>query len=863
MPAKHVAAKPENHERHPVRDWLLRIGAYGSLLFGLSAVLLIWIGAAYFTHNARLQTEQDALQNAKNLSRAFEEQIIRSIRSVDQTLLYARDTYAHDPQNFNMSLWQRGNEFMNGITFQLAIIDQDGMMVASNLAGSGAAVYLGDREHFRVHAERDTDELYISKPVLGRVSNKWSVQLTRRIIMPDGSFGGVVVVSLNPDYLGQFYESIDVGEYGSITLVGTDGIVRARGTKGPSTVGASLAGTPLLSSFAQTKAGHYVVQSKLDGIERLFVYREVKGYPLIVVVGLSTNEIFSTYVHNRNIDFGLATLLTLWLLGVTYLVARYQRMLAQARDAAEAGTRARSEFLAMMSHEIRTPMNGVIGMAEVLLESGLRPDQLPCAKIMRESAEHLLKIINDVLDFSKLEADRVEIEQLEFDLPDLVRNTVMVMSTLASEKKLVLSVTIAADVPRCVIGDPARLRQLLLNLVGNGLKFTKQGGVEISVACEKEQASGHIQLKFSVADTGIGIPADGLKLLFREFSQLDNTIARRFGGTGLGLAICKRLIDLMGGTLMVESKVGKGTTFRFTIDYQAAPAHAAAGSDVPEQKLWTNSPPLASGAIPGSHAAKILIVEDDKTNQLVASKLIEGLGFSVDIASNGAEAVAACSAKKYDLIFMDVMMPEMDGLAATKLIRSLECPYCDPFIIALTANAQTHDKEVCLEAGMDDYLAKPVTRVGFAAKLSPFLGNDLADVPTQANAVQDVDGVPIFDEAIHAELAATLGPEDTRLVVETFLRETGQRIESMRKSAKGGDNASIQRDAHAIKSAAASLGFLSLSGVSKSLEAEALGLKWPDLDAQLDHVAREFAAIQDIAKNKLLSQPVTAQSTAA
>ena len=431
---RHIAAKPESHERHRIREWLFRVGSYGGLLFGLSAVLLIWAGAVYFTHNERQQTEQAALQNATNLSRAFEEHIIRSIRSVDQTLLYVRDSYSRDPKNFNMSLWQHNNEFLTGITFQLAIIDKDGVMVASNIPGSTPGVYLGDREHFLVHARRTTDELFISKPVLGRVSKKWSIQMTRRITMPDGSFGGVVVVSVDPDYLSQFYQSIDVGEEGSVSLVGADGIVRARGSKGPSTVGASLAGTPLLTEFALAKTGHYDVRSKLDGIERLFVYRDVKGYPLIVVVGLATDEVFKVYYHNRNVDIGIAALLTLWLLGVTYLVTRYQHMLSKARDAAEAGTRARSEFLAMMSHEIRTPMNGVIGMAEVLLESGLRPEQLPLAKTMRELAEHLLKIINDVLDFSKLEADRVEIEQVQFDLHDVVGSTVALLAAPAAQK---------------------------------------------------------------------------------------------------------------------------------------------------------------------------------------------------------------------------------------------------------------------------------------------------------------------------------------------------------------------------------------------------------------------------------------------
>jgi hypothetical protein len=226
-------------------------------------------------------------------------------------------------------------------------------------------------------------------------------------------------------------------------------------------------------------------------------------------------------------------------------------------------------------------------------------------------------------------------------------------------------VNITADVPVRVVGDPARLRQLLLNLVGNALKFTNEGGVEVKVERDKAKTQQGVRLTFSVADTGIGIPADGLKLLFREFSQLDSTIARRFGGTGL--AICERLIDLMGGTLMVESKVGKGTTFRFTIEYCVAPPQSAA-SDVAIKQTLRSSPSLVPGRVNGGKPIKILVVEDDKTNQLVATKLLQGLGFPVDLASDGIKAVGACSATRYDVVFMDVMMPEMDGLTATKLI---------------------------------------------------------------------------------------------------------------------------------------------------------------------------------------------------
>ncbi|MEI8152497.1 MAG: ATP-binding protein [Hyphomicrobiales bacterium] len=535
-------------------EWLLRAGPYGGAILALSAVLLIWIGALHFSRSEKTQAENAAIHTADNLARTFEEHIIRSIRAADQTLLYVRDLYSKNPESFDISLWTQNGQFLSDFSFQVVVIGKDGRMVASNIPGSKPGLDLSDREHFRIHADRQTDELFISKPVFGRVSNKWSIQVTRRINMPDGLFGGVVVLSVDPDYLTRFYKSINIGERGSIELVGIDGIVRALASQSQPAIGQSVAGGKLMQQFASARNGAFYGRSPLDNIDRQYVYRGIRGYPLIVTVGLAQDEIFRNYEANRRTDFTIASALTLWLLGMTYLMLHYQRALARARDAAEAGTRARSEFLAMMSHEIRTPMNGVVGMSEVLLDSGLNDEQLSYARTMRTSAEHLLQIINDVLDFSKLEADRADIEQVEFDLHDLIRGTVDVLSTQARERKLSLTVEIGPDVPAWIAGDPVHLRQVLLNLVGNALKFTETGGVSVAVAVDPQpMVPGTLRLAFAVKDTGIGIPKDAFSLLFREFHQLDSSIARRFGGTGLGLAISKRLIELMGGTVAVES----------------------------------------------------------------------------------------------------------------------------------------------------------------------------------------------------------------------------------------------------------------------------------------------------------------------
>ncbi len=372
---------------------------------------------------------------------------------------------------------------------------------------------------------------------------------------------------------------------------------------------------------------------------------------------------------------------------------RVQKELERAKDAAETASRAKTDFLAVVSHEIRSPMNGILGMAELLLGTEMDPEQREYAGIIHNSGKALLAILDDVLDFTKLDAGRSELETLDFSVADVVRGVVALLSPRAQRKEIDLTARLAPDLPEMVRGDPTRLRQVLVNLVGNAVKFTDRGGVVVAVG----PVPGHRhRLRFEISDTGIGIASDAVERLFTPFAQADTTIARRFGGTGLGLAICKRIIDLHDGAIGVDSIPGRGSTFWFELPFASALAPAADGKgDGPPPR--TGLPPLA-----------ILLAEDNPINQKVARILLERQGHAVTVAANGAEALRLAAAIRYDLVLMDMQMPEMDGLEATRRIRALPEPLASTPIVALTANALKGDDERCLAAGMDAYVSKPV-----------------------------------------------------------------------------------------------------------------------------------------------------------
>lgn len=529
----------------------------------LVLVVALWI-AVVFKVAAEERAELASIERrTMNLARVFEEHTVRTLGSVDQALLFVKFQYEKIGDALDIASAVEQGMIVSSLFNQVGVIDASGLYSLSNLPGF-KRVDLSDREHFRVHVDGDARTLFVSKPVLGRASGKWSVQLTRRIEHADGRFGGVAVISLDPFYFTTFYSDVDIGRHGVVTLVGLDGVVRARRAGDSTDVGQNIRGAALFGRLAESSTGHYMATSAIDGRQRINSYRSLPDLPLVVLVGMDVDEAMSDFRTRKRGYFvfaaGMSLIIATFCVLSLWLLQRQRRIsmrLHEMRLRAESANRLKSEFLASVSHELRTPLNGVIGYAELLMELAADDEQRGYARVIFDSSGHLLELLNSILDMARVEAGQMGIRLAPEALDDIVGQVCVTYLPVAQAKGVALDSRAPAGVSlQC---DRTRVVQVLNNLVHNALKFTDAG----RVALEARVADGSCM--FEVSDTGCGIRADQQGAIFERFRQVDDFETRSHGGTGLGLALCRELAELMGGEVAVRSRPGEGSVFSFVL----------------------------------------------------------------------------------------------------------------------------------------------------------------------------------------------------------------------------------------------------------------------------------------------------------
>jgi signal transduction histidine kinase/DNA-binding response OmpR family regulator len=702
----------------------------------------------------------------------------------------------------------------------LYIVGPDNRILDSTLDPRDIGIDLSGSDFVNQLRANDAPRSYIGSPILRRAHAAREnpslafIPIAQRL----QTGGALLVAAFNTSYFDLQYQMLQEASEASATIFRFDGTVLTDSDRTWAPGQSLKTEDPIFKTFLpNTESATYSRPPLRGKSSEISSFRVIKDFPIVVVVGVKWSVAWQSWLDGT-VATSLTALITIGaLLTALHQLALKFRFIKQqetslrsAMHAAEDANRAKSQFLALISHEVRTPMNAVLGIAASLLDEPLRPDQKKSITAIQDAGDSLLLMLNDILDFTRIESGQLVLEALPMSPAAVVARAQSIVTPHAEAKGLTLDVTLDEKLPSTVIGDPARLSQILINVLSNAVKFTQFGRVSLSLRTFAADDQ-HTTLEWTVTDTGIGIPRDRLEVIFDEFVQADPSIRRRYGGSGLGLAICRKIITQMGGRISIQSELGRGTTVTFSARFPNVRSGdgEADGASRREDELKRMIADIG-------RPARILIVDDNATNRLVAETMLRDFNMDITMACDGEEAVAVCEAREFDLILMDVRMPNMDGLTATRLIRSRGKANARTTIFAHTANAFPEDKKACTDAGMDGLVAKPVRKRFLLAAAMTALKGTTHDMALAAGAATQTNAD--FDSETFQRLQQDMELPALTEVVDLFETETRQSIGRLGSLAPENDARRIASIAHALKGAARSLGLNRLARIAAHLE---------------------------------------------